>query len=205
MVRFPPVVVARTGTVHALVEPAVYDCIQLNFVRHDSATLLSESGERSIAADDDVVFAADPPRGTEPESTITVTVLYLDRDYVIDQVFWQPANLLADRLDARDLADELYSEPAQILQLGGDRASALAPWVDELVVLGLDGPFSERSHRMQALLFAVLDVLAPLVRTTPSHRSPTHAGPRRLRQPAPLRPEARPRTAPSRRLNARPA
>src|SRR5699024_9071680 len=97
----------------------------------------------------------------------------LDRDYLIDQVFWRHAALLADRLDAQDFADELYSEPAQVLHLGEDRAGMLTPWLDELVTLSLDGPSPDRFYRLQALLFAVLDVITPYVRTTPVRRSST--------------------------------
>ena len=46
-----------------------------------------------------------------------------------------------------------------MLYLGEDRAGMLMPWRDEPVALSLDGPAPTRFHRMQALLFAVLDVL----------------------------------------------
>lgn len=101
--------------------------------------------------------------GSEPEESITV---YLDRDYLVDQVFWQHAGLLQDRLDAQDFMDKVYAEPAQILRSGEDRAGMLMPWLDELVALSIDGPGPERFYRMQALLFAVLDVLIPFVKIT---------------------------------------
>lgn len=107
------------------------------------------------------------------KGAITVTALYLDRDYVIDQIFWQHMSLLTDRLDAQELAQELYSEPAQILRLGADRVGMLMPWLDELVALSLDGGALERFFRMQSLLFAVLDVIAPYVKTTTSRNSST--------------------------------
>lgn len=134
--------------------------------------------------------------GSEPEGSITVTTLYLDRDYVIDQVFWQHAALLVDRLHAQDFAEELYSEPAQILPLGESRAGMLSPWLDELVVLSVEGASPERFYRMQALLFAALDVITPYVKTTPVRLSPTQRrtsriSPPSLRQFTPLRAEAR--------------
>ena len=72
----------------------------------------------------------------------------------------------------------------------------LMPWLDELVALSLDGPSPDRFYRMQALLFAVLDVVAPHVKTTPARRSPTqhraaHPSPPRHRRFVPLRQEAR--------------
>lgn len=187
---------ARTRTIYRPIDPVAYDCVKLIFVRHGSAVLLSEFGEKPVTVGDVVALGANTLCGSEPEGSITVTTLYLDRDYVIDQVFWQHATLLADRLDAQGFAEELYSEPAQVLHLGEDRAGMLMPWLDELVALSLDGPSPERFYRMQALLFAVLDVITPYVRTSPVRRSPTqrrtvHPSPPRHREFSPLRAEAR--------------
>lgn len=189
-------ILARNQSIYAPIPPLAYDCVKLIFVRHGSAVLLSEFGERPVAVGDVVVLGANTLCGSEPEGSITVTTLYLDRDYVIDQVFWQHAALLADRLDAQDFAKELYSEPAQVLRLGEDRAGLLMPWLDELVALSLDGPSPRRFYRMQALLFAVLDVITPYVKTTPVRRSPTqrratHPNSPHLRRLVPLRAEAR--------------
>lgn len=189
-------VVARTRTIHVAVTPIAYDCVKLIFVRHGSAILLSEFGERPVKFGDVVALGANTLCGSEPEGHITVTTIYLDRDYVVDQVFWQHAAFLVDRLDARDFAEDLYSEPAQILRLGEDRAGMLMPWLDEVVALSLDGPSPDRFYKLQSLLFAVLDVITPYVKTTPVRRSPTQrrsprSGPPSLRQFAPLRAEAR--------------
>lgn len=194
--NFRPIL-ARTRALHAPITPVAYDCVKLIVVRAGSAILLSEFGEEPVTVGDVVALGANTLCGSEPEGSITVTTLYLDRDYVIDQVFWQHAALLSDRWDARDFADALYSEPAQILHLGEDRAGMLTPWLDELVTLSLDGPSPERFYRLQALLFAVLDVITPYVRTTPARcsttqrKAPRHPGPPALRQFAPLRAEAR--------------
>ncbi|WP_460834528.1 helix-turn-helix transcriptional regulator [Nocardioides hungaricus] len=135
-------------------------------MRNGSAILLSEFGERPIAVGDVIALGAHTLCGSEPEGWVTVTTIYLDRDYLADQVFWQHAGLLRDRLDAQDFMDKVYAEPAQILRLGEDRAGMLMPWLDELVALSIDGPGPERFYRMQALLFAVLDVLIPFVKIT---------------------------------------
>ena len=189
-------ILARSRTIHTPTAPVAYDCVRLIFVRNGSAILLSEFGEKPVTVGDVIVLGSNTLCGSEPEGSITVTTLYLDRDYVIDQVFWQHAALLADRLDAQDFAEELYSEPAQTLHLGEDRSGILMPWLDELVALSLDGPSPDRFYRMQALLFAVLDVVAPHVKTTPARRSPTqhraaHPSPPRHRRFVPLRQEAR--------------
>lgn len=169
--RAPQPIIARCHTIQGPVEPVAYDWVKLVVVRQGSAILLSEFGERHIKVGDVLVLGTQTLCGTEPEGAITVTALYLDRDYVIDQIFWQHISLLTDRLDAQDFAQELYSEPAQILRLGEDRVGMLMPWLDELVALSLDGGASERFFRMQSLLFAVLDVIAPYMKTTTSRHS----------------------------------
>ncbi|MFX4271432.1 helix-turn-helix domain-containing protein [Propionibacteriaceae bacterium Y1685] len=170
--------------------------MKLIFVRAGSAILLSEFGERPVGAGDVVALGANTLCGSEPERSITETTLYLDHDYVVDQVFWQYAALVADRWDAHDFAEQLNSEPAQILHLGEDRAGMLMPWLDELVALSIDGPSPERFYRLQALLFAVLDVVTPYVRTTATRRTvrqrkSIRPGLPRHRRFAPLRAEAR--------------
>lgn len=188
---------ARSRTIHAPVAPVAYDCVKFIFVRDGSAILFSEFGEKPVGVGDVVALAANTLCGSDPEGSITVTTLYLDRDYIVDQVFWQHAALLADRLDAQDFTDELYSEPAQILHLGENRAGMLIPWLDELVALSIGGASSDRFFRMQALLFAVLDVTIPYLKTTSVCRTPSQRttarrpGPPSLRQFAPLRTEAR--------------
>lgn len=193
--RFTPII-ARTRSVRQPIAPIAYDCVKLIFVRHGSAILLSEFGEKHVRVDGAIALGANTLCGSKPEDLITVTTLYLDRDFVIDQVFWQYAAVLSDRFDARDFADDLYSEPAQLLRLGEDRAGMLTPWLDELVALSIDGPSPQRFYRLQALLFAVLDVIIPYIATTPVRQTPTQRkatdpGTPRHRHFTPLRAEAR--------------
>lgn len=189
-------IVARTRTVQVPSAPIAFDCVKLVFVLAGSAILISEFGEKSVTVGDVVALGANTLCGSEPEGQITVTTVSLNSDYVVDQVFWQNAAFLADRLHAQDFAAELYSEPAQILRLGENRVGMLVPWLDELVALSLDGPSPDRFYRMQALLFAVLDVVTPYVRTTPVRRTPTQRrttrpGPPSVRQFVPSRDEVR--------------
>lgn len=189
-------VVARTESAHRRRDPIAYDCVKLIFVRAGSAWLFSEFGEHSVNVGDAVLLAANTLCGAEPEDWVTTTTLYLDRDYVVDQVFWQHAAILADRLEAQDFIAARYAEPAQVLRLGEDRAGCLMPWLDELGRLSLDGPAPEQFYRMQSLLFAVLDVIAPFVTTTAVRQSATQhkatwPGTPAFRRLAPLRAEAR--------------
>lgn len=99
-------------------------------------------------------------------STNTAARKRLDRDFLVDQAFWQYATEYTDRFDAQRFVDTHFADPAQVLRLGEDRAGLLMPWLDELVALSIDGPPPERFYRAQSLLFAVFDVLAPHLAVT---------------------------------------
>ena len=180
---------------HRPIGPIAYDCVKVIIVRDGSALLFSEFGQRIVTAGDVVVLGANVLCGSEPEGHITATTIYLDTDYVIDQVFWQHAWLLHDRLDAQRFTKALYSEPSQVLRLGEDRTGMLMPWLDELVARNIDGGFAHHFHRMQALWFAIADVVTPFVKVTPIRQSRTqraHSRPTlpRCRNFAPARDEA---------------
>ncbi|KIP53063.1 AraC family transcriptional regulator [Leucobacter komagatae] len=177
------------------VGPVAYDCVKVIIVRDGSALLFSEFGQRIVTVGDVVVLNANVLCGSEPEGHITTTTIYLDTDYVIDQVFWQHAWLLRDRLDAQRFTEAVYSEPSQVLRLGEDRTGMLMPWLDELVARSIDGGFEHNFHRMQALWFAIADVVTPFINVSPVRQSPTqraHSRPTlpRCRRFAPVRDEA---------------
>lgn len=192
--EFHPVL-ARTRTSHRPVGPVAFDCVKVIVVRDGSALLFSEFGQRIVTVGDIVLLGANVLCGSEPEGHITTTTIYLDTDYMIDQVFWQHARLLRDRLDARRFTEAVYSEPAQVLRLGEDRTGMLMPWLDELVARSIDGGFENHFHRMQALWFSIADVVTPFVKISPVRQSRTqraHSRPTlpRSRRFAPARDEA---------------
>ncbi len=192
---FAPILV-RSRTVYKPVGPAAYDCVKVIVVRDGSAVLFSEFGQKPVRPGDVILLGANVLCGSEPEGHVTVTTVYLDTDYVLDQVRWQFAGLIEDRLEAHELAATIYAEPAQILRLGEDRAGMLAPWLDELVHLSLDGRFARNYFRMQALWFQVAHEIAPhikisSVRISPSQRAHIRPTLPRERRFAPLRAEVR--------------
>lgn len=173
-----------------------YDCVKIIVVRDGSAFLFSEFGQLPVKSGDVILLGANVLAGSEPEGHITVTTIYIDTDYVLDQVRWQYAAFLEDRLDAQGFAERIYTEPAQILRLGEDRAGMLMPWLDEMVALSLKRDFARDYLRMQALWFQIAYVIAPFikvspVRVSPSQRAHTRPTLPRDRRFAPLRVEAR--------------
>lgn len=188
------VLLARTQTVHRPVGPLAYDCVKVIVVRDGTAILFSEFGQRHVRPGDVIVLAPNVLCGSEPEGHITVTTIYADTDYVIDQAFWQYAGILRDRLDAPGFVKETFTDPAQIIRLGEEHAGLLMPWLDELVAMSLDEKRA-RFHRMQALWFAIMDRIAPHIhvtdrRVSPAQRAKAVPAHPRVRRFAPTRTEA---------------
>lgn len=189
--------------------PVAYDCVKVIVVRDGSAVLFSEFGQKPVNVGDVVLLGANTLCGSEPEGHITVTTIYADTDYVLDQVFWQHVGLVRDRFEVQDFAATIYTEPAQILRIGEDRAGMLMPWLDELVALSVEERPVANFYRMQALWFNVAHVIAPFIKTSQVRTSSTQRATAcptwpRIRRFAPLRAEARKaaellRTEPERR------
>lgn len=186
---------ARTRTFHRPTAPVAYDCVKVIVVRDGSVVLYSEFGQRPVTVGDAVLLGPNVLCGATPEGHVTVTTIYADTDYLIDQVFWQHVDLLHDRLDAQRLAETMYVEPAQVLHLGEDRAGLLMPWLDELVRLSVNGQYVQRFNRVQALWFCLADVITPFVkvssvRLSPTQRARTRPTLPRHRRFTPIRAEA---------------
>lgn len=194
MTQYEPLL-ARTRAIHRTIGPIAYDCLEIVVVRSGSAILFSEFGTQAVSVGDAALLGPNVLSCMEPEGHVTVTSIYIDTDYALDQFFWQHSTILHDRLDARGLAEKVYSEPAQILRLGAARAGMMMPWLDEMVALSVERQFRPRFNRLQALWFNVMDVLAPFihvssVRLTPLQRARSRPVLPRSRRFAPLRREA---------------
>ena len=133
--------------------------------------MFSEFGQQPVSMGDLILLGPGVLCGVEPEGHVTVTTVYVDTDLAVDQFFWQYSTILHDRLDARGLAERVYSEPAQVLRLGRDRAGMLMPWVDEMVAISVAHLYHEKFHYLLARWFDLLDVFVPFVRVT--HLRPT--------------------------------
>lgn len=176
--------------------PHCYDFTKFIVVREGSALTRSGSDEGFANVGDVLLLSANMPLEVHPEECAVVTVIALDTDYLLDQLFWQHAPLLIDRLSARTLADTLYAEPVQLLRVGEACTLRLEPWLDELVALSAAENYFERFHRVQTLWFSIIDQIAPFVRATPARieqvgRSWVRPAGQRDRPLLPLRAEAR--------------
>ena len=159
---FQPIV-ARTRLLARVEGPSSHDCVRIVFVRNGSADLFGEFGRQGIGVGDAVLLGPGVICGAIPDEELTYTAIALDTDYAIDQLFWRHAGHLADRYDAEDFAVSRYPAPFQVLRLGEALVGRLASWLDELVELSSADQLPERFNRMQALWFAVADVIDPFI------------------------------------------
>ncbi|WOF21930.1 AraC family transcriptional regulator [Microbacterium betulae] len=163
---YSPILV-RTGSFHRVSEPAAFDCINVVVIRDGSALLHGEFGVEAVALGHVALLGANVRYTTEPDGHVTSTVVHLDPDYVADQIFWQYAHALHDRLDAKELFAGLFSQTAQVIRLGEDRVGMLMPWLDEMAALSASKDAGGHFLRMQALWLLIADVLNPHLRVTP--------------------------------------
>lgn len=184
---------ARTVTRHRPLGPQSFDCAQLAVVRAGSTILFGEFEHRYLNVGDVVLIPPFTLFGVEPEPWVTMTTVYVDNDYLIDQIFWQYAAAFTDRLDTQKFLDSQTTDPARVIRLGEAKAGLLMPWLDELAILSTNGPLPERFYRLQALLFSVFDVVVPTLDTTGEERPRTSVLPRLPRHRAfnPIQDEAR--------------
>lgn len=160
---------------------ASYDCVRLILVRDGSVVLRIDDTEHPATVGDTVLVGPGTPFGYDPEETSTITTLMIDTDYLIEHLFWQHLDLIPDRDAARDLAARLYPEPVQMLRVGEQEVEQLGPILDELVTLTGEGQSPGGYFRAHALLFTVLDAIAPHIRSEPVEIPPLTSRQRAVR------------------------
>lgn len=157
---------ARTETRMSPHGPSIFNCVQFSFIRHGTAIISNGLREYNIRAGDALILAPNTVFTIHPEGSTTTTTLYVDINYLIDQSFWRYAAILSDRDDAWDLISSRFPDPTLIVNIGADRIGLMAPWLDRLVEMDLEGAITQRFFRMQADLASVLDVLSPFLETS---------------------------------------
>lgn len=167
-VAFSPIV-TRTQTICALAAPIAFNCVKFIVVRDGSATLFSEHGNLRVSVGDVVVLDENTRCGAEPDGQFTATTLYLDRDYIIDHVFWQYSAVFSHRNDASRFLETQYPVPTMLARIGADQTAHLSPLLDELTVLSLEAGAPRQFYRTQSLVSAVLDIVIPQLARASTH------------------------------------
>lgn len=190
-----PAIAGRTITTTRTIGPNTWSCVRLVIISSGSAMISGEFGQRPVNVGDAALIRANEKSMTEPEGKATITTIFLNPDYAIDQFYWQHAGVLFDRFEAEDIAATMFTEPVQVLRLGEHRLREIEPLLDELVQLSQAGNPVESFARMQALWFLVADAIRPYLDVSPVQQvieqqaktRPSWLGNRRF---APVRAEA---------------
>ncbi len=161
----------------APVDPVAYDCVKFMLIRAGQVTLLSEFGKRLAVAGDFIVLCATTLCGAIPSPSVTVTTAYVDPDYLLDQVLWNNAEALGDRLAAQSLVDRTYHFRAQVFHLPSPIASQVAQILD-----GIESTRNEEEaafFSVQSHFSLVLRLLLRLMPLTYHPRPGMHSFPAR--------------------------
>ena len=154
---------ARTITIASEVPATAFDCVKFIVVRAGAARLSCGSWVGSVFSGDVLVVSANTVCSATPEPQVTVTTLYIDRNYLIDLVYWQFATTFVDRLDVKHFFDVLFTNHSQQFRLDHGLLEQITAWLDELSALGQEGIPSGWFYRAQSVLSLLLDALLPFL------------------------------------------
>ena len=187
---------AATTVHNREVAPAAYDCVKFVVVRSGQARLLSDHDEFHVAVGDIAVIGPNILCGAIPQESVSATTVYVNEDYVVDQLFWQHTDKFITRRDVIWFIETHYPEPIQLIRFGEQAVMSLSRILDELASLSEDGVSERRFHRFQALLSTFFDEVIPALkaRKEPTDRSENGAQnstPLHRQIFRPSRPEAR--------------
>lgn len=152
---------ARTDTFVSPVKRRAFSLVRFLFVRHGSAIISGPHGRQIVTAGDVLVLAPDTLLGGRPEGAVTITTVFADLDYLLDQAYWQYSGLVADVFHVAEILTSRFTDAMRVLTPGEARMGLLSPWLDGLVEWTIDGPPVRGFFRMQAHLASILDVIAP--------------------------------------------
>ena len=117
--------------------------------------------EKGVVGD---VFVVTQTRAeVSSEDHAVVNVLRVNREYLVDLVFWRYREYFSDRVDATRFFDRHYRRPIQSLDLGTHVVEFMGHLLDELTNLFQSGLLVERFYRVQANLSLLLDLIVPVL------------------------------------------
>lgn len=167
---------AATTIFNQEVAPVAYGCVKFVVVRSGQARLLSEDDEYHVAVGDIAIVSPNTICGTIPQESVSATTVYVNEDYVLDQLFWQHADKFITRRDVVWFIETHYPEPIQLIHFGERAVMRLSRILDELACLSEGGNSESRFHRFQALLSIFLDEVVPTLKARKESTDRSGAG-----------------------------
>jgi AraC family transcriptional regulator len=154
---------ARSGRARVPTAAVSYDCVLLVFIRHGHGRIFTGRGPYPIRAGDLVVLSPGIVHGGDPDPHgVEYSTVFLEPDFLATISSWSRVGREPVPTTRRsDIGDA--TERPRTVHLGEAAMSAIAPCLDELVTLSEDHCLPGRLLRALALLFAIFDVVEPLV------------------------------------------
>jgi AraC-like DNA-binding protein len=190
---------AVTVTLDAPLERYLSDWVLVSLIRAGSAVIACNGQFKRVGSGDVVAFASGTSIGIEPHDSVTVSTVAIDRDWLIDIMFWRHARVFIDRLQARRHVRRWRKRPVRFGHVEGEQSAVLAACIEKLAGLNEARSPSDGFLHAQIEVFAILDVLTvvlalgtPSLPTPPRPERPSRQSSLPRRRPLTLvRPELR--------------
>lgn len=173
-----------TGRLTGPVRDTVIDSVQIGFVRHGRLTVIGRFGRQQVGRGDLVTVAPRTPTDVEPGlEGVECTTVLVDRELLYQWAAWELPTRLRGRSEVERYFQARCPDGFRWARIGERLLREIEPCLDELVELTGGGQLPRRFTRAAALLFTILDAIAPVL------DPPETAPPLPPRTPRPLRPE----------------
>jgi AraC-like DNA-binding protein len=158
--------------------PAAFDWAEVVVVRDGTGWCHHADGVTSMVRPGSVVFLMPcVPCAVEPEGQVTVTRVFYAVEWLVQQVRWQHRWLAPDDWAALDLAERLYPEPSQVVDVGAPTERAvLAGALDTLTGLTGSKQIVGRYYSALSAACAPLGLVVPKLRRAPTAAAVRRAG-----------------------------
>lgn len=127
--------------------------------RKGRVRLISQLDELQVGCGDVVTVPAHTRFHLVPEDSAHLTYIFIDPEYAVDLIYWQYRSYLADRNEARLLAEHLYSGVHLLIPLR-HHLRLLEPALDRMTALSEKHDFALHANQIQGLWFTVAHALS---------------------------------------------
>lgn len=163
----PPIAQVSSWAAPGRTRTEAYDGVRFLFVHTGEVRAWTDVGEVRLRAGDVLVVSPNHACGFGAPHHARVQTLLIDLVYLIDQVFWQHAAGLHDRLHALSLVEEAFPDPVIVLHLSDDAHRKVRCWLHALARLGTAAALPERFYAVQAAIAGLMDALVPFFGSLP--------------------------------------
>ncbi|RGE16501.1 helix-turn-helix domain-containing protein [Leucobacter sp. wl10] len=155
MQRFVPVL-AQTRVLSKPFKSKSCTCVRYIFVRSGSAIVSSDKGDRSLLPGDLMILGPNLSCEKIPNSTVTLTTVYADFEYLADQLLWEMSTIFIDRSQVLSYLGKTFPEQEVLLRLNAEDHKRLSEQLNLLVSVS---KMSQNFYQIQSAFGEVLQIL----------------------------------------------